>query len=457
MTRILNIVNEVVWGIPALGFILVVGVLLTIRSRFAQFRLLSKAIRKFTGSFRKRKRSKDGISSYRALCTALAATVGTGNIAGVAGAIAIGGPGVIFWMWVCAILGMIIKMAEVTLAMCYRKKNANGEYSGGPMYMITLGLPAKLHFLAGFYAFFGIVASFGVGNATQINAVIDGMRSIAEAKKVIFDIRETLLTGGVIAILITVAFAKGASGVGSWTEKLIPAASAIYILMGLGLLIFRIERIPDAIITIITGAFHPKSVTCGAVCAMLTTLRVGVSRGVFTNEAGMGTASIAHASAEAEHPAEQGLMGLIEVFLDTVVICTLTALVVLCSDVPLPYGTDPGIALTLDAFASVYGNWSRVVLTVLTCVFAFATILGWGLYGARCAQFLFGERIWHYFVITQAVCVLLGAVLNTSLVWVLAEILNALMAIPNLIALIFLLPEFTKSIQSYAIEKVHSS
>ena len=370
MQKILETTNVIIWGIPVLSMILVVGILLSIRSRFAQIRLFPLAFRKFLQGFQKSEKDKAGISGYRELCTALAATVGTGNIAGVAGAIAIGGPGVIFWMWICALLGMVTKLAEVTLALKYRTKNSAGEYVGGPMYVIKHGLPKKYHFLAYFYSFFGIVAAFGVGNATQVNAVVDGMKSIAVLVGIDFGMPQALILGTVLTILILTAFKRGAGGIGSWTEKLVPIAAIGYILLAAGVLISRNAQIPHAVSAIISGAFNPKSATCGVIGYAFLTLRVGASRGVFTNEAGMGTASIAHAAADVSHPVEQGFMGVIEVFLDTIVICTLTALVILCSGVSIPFGSDPGITLTMEAFSVVYGDWCQVLITGLVCIFA---------------------------------------------------------------------------------------
>lgn len=449
MESALKALNAAIWGVPVLSLILIVGMLMTVRSRCAQLRLLPAAVRQFLRSLKGTNKNANGISGYRALCTALAATVGTGNIAGVAGAIAIGGPGVIFWMWICALLGMITKFAEVTLAVHYRKRDPKGGYVGGPMYIIEKGLPRKMCFLAYLYCYFGIVAALGVGNAAQINAVIDGVKSIAASMQCSFGSREALLLGIMIAVLIFFIFQKGASGIGSIAEKLVPFASAIYILLALIALCLRCSEIPAAFLSIINGAFSPKAVTGGVVGSVFLTLRVGTSRGVFTNEAGMGTASIAHAASNVYHPVEQGLMGIMEVFLDTIVICTLTALVILCSGVPIPYGTDPGISLTLDAFSLTLGNWSRILLTVLTCIFAFATILGWGLYGARCSQYLFGEHTWKRFVFAQTGAVILGSVLNTSVVWVLSEIVNGLMAIPNLIALAMLSGVFLSILKDY--------
>lgn len=450
MAAILEQINRVVWGIPVLTLILIVGILLTLRSGAAQIRLFPEAFRQFIRSFRSGRESQTGMSGYRALCTALAATVGTGNIAGVAGAIAIGGPGVIFWMWICAFVGMITKCAEVTLAVHYRQKKTDGTFIGGPMYIIKNGLPDRIVFLAFLYAYFGIVAALGIGNAVQINAVADGIRNIAASFSVPFGKREAIVLGVGLAVLIVPVFLKGASRIGSLTEKLVPFASAVYVLIALAALILRANRIPEAFGTILRGAFSPKAATGGVLSSVFLTLRVGVSRGIFTNEAGMGTASIAHASSQVVEPLEQGLMGIMEVFLDTVVICSLTALVILTSGISIQYGMDPGIFLTMDAFSAVLGNWSKLVIAALTSIFAFATLLGWGFYGASCCQFLFGENAWKRFAFIQAGTVILGSVLQTSVVWVLSEIVNGLMAIPNLIALLLLSGVFLDSIKKKA-------
>lgn len=449
MENIINTINSVIWGIPVLAMILITGVYLTIYSNFAQFRQFPNALKRFIDSIKCSGKSKSDTSGYKALCTALAATVGTGNIAGVAGAIAIGGPGTIFWMWICAVLGMITKYAEVTLAMRYRKRNNNGEFVGGPMYIIQSAMPDKYRYLAYIYSFFGVVAAFGVGNATQVNAVVSGVKDIASHLNCELRDADLLLFGGVLVILITYAFRRGGEGIGNWAEKLVPFASLSYILLCVGAIIVCRKQLPAAMISIIKGAFAPKSVSFGIIGSLFLTLRVGASRGVFTNEAGMGTASIAHASSNTNHPVDQGLMGMIEVFLDTIVICTLTALVILCSGIDIPYGTDPGVTLTLAAFSWVYGGWCRIVITALVCVFAFATILGWGLYGMRCAQFLFGDSIWRVYVYLQACAVVVGIVLDTSIVWVLAEIVNGLMAIPNLCMLYMLAPEFRDLLKTY--------
>ncbi|MBO4938121.1 MAG: sodium:alanine symporter family protein [Oscillospiraceae bacterium] len=439
---VLETLNRFVWGAPALVLILGVGVYLSVRTGFAQITLFPAALRSFLSSLRGGER-EDGVSPFQALCTALAATVGTGNLVGVAGAMALGGPGAVFWMWICALLGMAIKFAEATLAVRYRICS-QGEYIGGPMYMIRRGLSKRWHWLAGIYSFFGVAAAFGVGNATQINAVITGLNEVLSS----FGGRQTrcgdLAMGMVLAAMIGAMLLGGAKRIGSAAEMLVPFAACTYVLLSAGVLIVRRDAVPGAIAAIVKGAFSPEAVTGGMLGSAFQALRIGVSRGVFTNEAGMGTASIAHASAQVRHPVCQGLMGIMEVFLDTIVICTMTALVILVSGVPVPYGTDAGGALTTRAFASVYGEWVTVLLALSLCCFAFATVLGWGLYGARCAQYLFGAGAWKWFALVQVAVVLISAVLETAAIWSLAEIMNGLMVIPNLIALVILSPELSR-------------
>lgn len=447
MIGIIKSLNRVVWGVPALVMILGVGLYLSVQTNFAQIRMFPKAVRCFVRRFRKRD-DTDGVSPYQALCTALAATVGTGNIVGVAGAIAIGGPGSIFWMWICALLGMITKFAEATLAVRYRVTSRSGEFIGGTMYMIKRSMPG-FSWMASVYCFFGVVAAFGVGNATQINAVIGGINSVISflggRQSIVID----LLLGLILAILILIMLLGGAKRIGQIAEQLVPYAAAGYLLLCMIVLIARYQEIPRALSLILAGALTPKAVTGGLIGSAFTALRVGASRGVFTNEAGMGTASIAHASANVKHPVEQGLMGLMEVFLDTIVICTMTALVILCSGVPIVYGYDTGALLTTDAFSDVLGQWVCIPISAFLCCFAIATVLGWGLYGIRCAQFLFGERSWKGFVYLQATIVIISAVLGTGTIWMLAETVNGLMAIPNLVVLAYLEPELKRLIAEY--------
>ena len=439
MAGFIDFANRFVWGAPALVLILGVGLYLSIRTGFAQLTLFPKACRLFASKLRSRD-DGSGVPPFQALCTALAATIGTGNLVGVAGAIALGGPGAIFWMWISAILGMMTKFAEATLAVHYRVKKG-GEWVGGPMYMISRGMGEKWRFLASVYCFFGVFAAFGVGNATQINAVITGLDQVIANFGGAVSARKNLGIGLLLAVLIGAMLLGGAKRIGAAAQFLVPLSACAYLLLGCGVLILRAPAIPGAFAAIFQGAFSPRAVTGGVIGSCFQALRIGVSRGVFTNEAGMGTASIAHASANVEHPAEQGLMGIMEVFLDTIVICTMTALVILCSGVPVSYGDDLGAALTVQAFSAVYGDWVSVFLTLALCCFAFATVLGWGLYGARCAEFLLGPGSWKWFALLQTVMVALSAVLDTGIIWSLAELVNGLMAIPNLIVLVALSPK----------------
>ena len=444
----LESLNRVVWGVPTLILILGVGLYLTIRTGFVQLRLFPAALRDFARRFRDKEPSSDGVSPFQALCTALAATVGTGNIVGVAGAIAIGGPGSIFWMWICALLGMTVKFAEATLAVRYRIQEKD-EYLGGPMYMIREGLGKKWLWMGGLYSFFGVVAAFGVGNATQINAVVTGINGALNAFGVESSLLGNLVMGAGLSALLITLLLGGAKRIGRVAEQLVPFAAIAYLLLCLFVLAARYDAIPNAFLAMFRGAFSPQALTGGVIGSVFVALRTGVSRGVFTNEAGMGTASIAHAGADVAHPAQQGLMGIMEVFIDTIVICTMTALVILVSGVQIPYGTDVGATLTTTAFCAVCGDWVSVLIAAALCCFAFATVLGWGLYGARCAQFLFGAGAWKKFVYLQGVTVVLGAVLNTQTVWLMSETVNGLMAIPNLIALMCLSPELIRLIKEY--------
>ena len=449
MTKILETVNHLVWGIPTLLLILGVGLWISIRTGWIQLTCFPRALRNFIGKFCASKESGDGISAYQALCTALAATVGTGNLAGVAGAIAVGGPGSIFWMWICGILGMVTKYAEATLAVRYRVRTPEGEWVGGPMYMIQNGMGKRWTWLAAVYCFFGVVAAFGVGNATQVNAVVAGINSALLAVGLQESVTVNMGIGIVLAVLVARMLSGGAKRIGTIAEKLVPFAAIAYLFLAVGVLVARAEAVPAAFSMIFHGDFSPKAVTGGIIGSTFCALRTGASRGVFTNEAGMGTASIAHAAAEVEHPAEQGLMGVMEVFLDTIVICTVTALVILCSGVDIPYGEDVGAVLTADAFSLVYGNWVCIPIALALCCFAVATILGWGLYGTRCAQFLLGESAWKPFVVLQTLTVIVSTILQTKTVWMLSETVNGLMAIPNLVALVVLSPELFRITGEY--------
>ena len=444
MTQVRLYIQDVILGLPAAALILGVGLFLTLRLGFPQLGLFPRAVGLFFRRMFAGKRD-GGVSSFQALCTALAATVGTGNLVGVAGAICLGGPGAIFWMWVCAFFGMATKYAEAALAVRYRVKTPDG-YAGGPMYTMTYGLGQRFRPLAKAYCVFGILAAFGVGNTAQVNAVVTGVNAAVSRFGGQPSRMGNLLMGLTLAVLAGFLLFGGAKRIGAAAETLVPLAAGAYLLLCVGVLLVFRRRIPTALGQILAGAFCPRAVTGGMLGSAFRALCVGCRRGVFTNEAGMGTASIAHACAEAE-PAEQGLMGMMEVFLDTIVICTLTALVILVSGVPVPYGVDTGAELTTRAFSQVYGAGASVFLAAALILFAVATILGWGLYGARCAQFLFGG--WKGFAAAQTAMVVLGAVLDTETVWQLSELANGLMALPNLICLAALTTELRRITKEY--------
>lgn len=446
-------VNNFIWGVPAMVCIFGVGLYLSIRTNFLQIRKFPYAIKTTLGRiFRKRDASDGAITPFQAVCTALAATVGTGNIAGVAGAIAIGGPGAIFWMWVSALFGMCTKYAEVTLAVHYREINANGELVGGPMYYIKNGLSKKWHWLAYLFAAFGVLTVFGTGNATQVNTITTAINSALLNYNVISESAvstSNLIIGIIIAILIAMILLGGIKRIGHVTEKLVPFMALLYILLGLGVILLNIQNVPAVFASIFRGAFQPRAVTGGIVLSMFTSLKKGVSRGIFSNVAGLGTGSIAHACADTKKPVKQGMFGIFEVFTDTIVICTLTALVILCSGVAVDYGKAAGAELTILGFTSTYGSWVSIFTAVAMCCFAFSTAVGWGLYGARCIEFLFSEKVIKPFMVIYSLVAILGATANLGLMWSIAETFNGLMAIPNLIALFLLSGTVVKLTKEY--------
>ncbi|MBQ2284904.1 MAG: sodium:alanine symporter family protein, partial [Clostridia bacterium] len=332
-----KIVNDFVWGLPAMVCILGVGIYLTIRTNFLQIRKFPYAIKNTLGKlFSKGEAAEGALTPFQAVCTALAATVGTGNIAGVAGAIAIGGPGAVFWMWISAILGMCTKFAEVTLAVHFRERNENGDLVGGPMYYVKNGLPKHWHWLGYAFAGFAVLTVFGTGNATQVNTIIAAIDSALLNYQVVDAAvlgTVNLVIGVVIAAIVALVLLGGVKRIGSVTEKLVPFMAVLYIVLGVGVIILNVENVPGVFYSIFYGAFNPQAVTGGIVGAMFVALQKGVSRGIFSNEAGLGTGSIAHACADTDNPVKQGLFGIFEVFADTIIICTLTAMVILCSGV----------------------------------------------------------------------------------------------------------------------------
>lgn len=451
--KINSVVNDFIWGVPAMICIIGVGLVLSFRTRFLQVRKFPYAIKVTIGRMFKKKEAADGaMTPFQAVCTALAATVGTGNIAGVAGAIAIGGPGAVFWMWISAILGMCTKFSEVTLAVHFREKNEKGEWVGGPMYYIKNGLKKHWHWLAYLFSILGVLTVFGTGNATQVNTITTAIDSALENYGIVAAKNAgtvNLIIGIVLAGLLALILLGGIKRIGQVTEKLVPFMALFYVVFALGVVVLNIQNVPAVFSSIVEGAFNPASVTGGVVGSFFLSMKKGVSRGIFSNEAGLGTGSIAHACADTRKPVKQGFFGIFEVFVDTIVICTLTALVILCSGVPVNFGSAAGAELTISGFTSTYGSWVSIFTAIAMCCFAFSTIVGWGLYGARCIEFLFGSKVNKPFMLVYSLVAIVGATMNLDLLWSIAETFNGLMAIPNLIAVLLLSGVVVKLLKKY--------
>ena len=397
------------------------------------------------------------ITPFQAVTTALAATVGTGNIAGVTGAIVLGGPGAVFWMWISALVGMCTKYAEVLLAVKYRERNEKGEWVGGPMYYIKNGLGKRFKWLGTIFAVLGAIAAFGIGNISQINSIADSVNQVAQAfNPASADAKNTiaLVTGIVIAIFVALVVIGGVKRIGQVTEKLVPFMAAIYIICAVIVVIAHASAIPAVFGMIFTGAFNPSAVVGGAVgITIRLAMTKGVGRGVFSNEAGLGSAPIAHASSSERDPVKQGLYGIFEVFMDTIVICTLTSLVVLCSGVAEGHwgeGDLAGAKTTIAGFSTVFGpKFGASLLALGLLLFATSTILGWSLYGTRCIEYLFGHKAVKPYQVLFVIVIVLGAVADLTLVWDISDTLNGLMAIPNLIGLLLLSPVVIKVTKDY--------
>lgn len=437
-----SVVNSFIWGVPAMICIIGVGILLTVRTRCIQVRKFGVAMKNTIGKIFDKTQARDGsMSPFQAVCTALAGTVGTGNIAGVAGAIALGGPGAIFWMWCSAFLGMCTKFSEVTLAIHFREKNKNGEYVGGPMYYIKNGLSKKWHFLAVFYAVFGVLTVFGTGNATQVNTIVSSVNTALMNFNILKgepNSNVNLIFGIFIAALVAMVLLGGIKRIGQVSEKLVPFMAVLYVILALGVIILNIQRVPEVFAQIVSGAFTPRAATGGIIGSMFLSMKKGISRGIFSNEAGLGTGSIAHACADTDNAVHQGMFGIFEVFMDTIVICTLTGLVILLAAPNISYGQAAGAELTISGFTATYGGWVSILTAIAMCCFAFSTIIGWGLYGSRCIEFLGGEKFVRPFLVVYSFVSIVGATMNLGLLWDISDTFNGLMAVPNLIALLML-------------------
>ena len=453
ISSINNAVNNFIWGVPAMICIIGVGIILSVRTNFIQIRKFIYALKMTLGRIFEKKEAKEGtMTSFQAVCTALAATVGTGNIAGVAGAIAIGGPGAVFWMWMSALLGMCTKFSEVTLAVHFREKNKYGDYVGGPMYYMKNGLGKKWHILAYLYAGFGVLTVFGTGNATQVNTITTAINSALSSFNLVSEGSQdtiNLILGVIITVLVGAVLLGGVKRIGKVTERLVPFMAILYVILAVGVIILNIGNLPGVIQSIFAGAFTPSAFTGGVVGSFFLSMKKGVSRGIFSNEAGLGTGSIAHACSDTDKPVQQGMFGIFEVFADTIVICTLTAMTILCSGVPVQYGVDAGAELTISGFIATYGSWVSVFTAVALCCFAFSTIIGWGLYGARCIEFILGEKVIKPFMVAYSLVAIVGATADLGLIWGIADTCNGLMAIPNLIALFLLSGTVVKLVKEH--------
>lgn len=448
-----NAVNNFIWGVPAMICIIGVGLYLSISLQFIQIRKLPLALKETIGKiFHNKEAAKGALTPFQAVCTALAATVGTGNIAGVAGAIAIGGPGAVFWMWISALLGMCTKFAEVVLAVHFRERNEHGDLVGGPMYYIKNGLGKKWKWLAVLFSVFGIFTVFGTGNATQVNTITAAVNSALLNYQIIPQAAvetSNIVIGVIIMLVVAAVLLGGVKRIGKVTERLVPFMAVLYIVLALGVVILNISRVPEVVFDIVYGAFNPSAITGGIVGSFFLSMKKGVSRGIFSNEAGLGTGSIAHACADTSESVKQGFFGIFEVFADTIIICTLTAFTILCSGVPICYGEAAGAELTISGFTATYGNWVSIFTAVAMCCFAFSTILGWGLYGARCVEFIFSAKAIKPFMVIYSLVAIIGATQDLGLIWSISDTFNGLMVIPNLIAVFLLSGTVVKLVKEY--------
>ena len=453
--QIIADIDEFVWGIPLIVLILGVGIYLTVRLVFLPLIRLPRAFRYM---FAKESGGKGEVSSFGALCTALSATIGTGNIVGVATAIVAGGPGAMFWMWLAAFFGMATKFAEGVLAVKYRKVYADGHALGGPFYYIERGLGPKFKWLAVLFAVFGMcVGLFGIGTFTQVNSISSAVNEIIPSQTVSFLGGEytvsTMVSGAILTLIVALVLIGGVKRIAKVSEAVVPFMALIYILFGLIVLFANITAIPAAFEQIFVGAFNPRAVAGGAAGSMLVAMQLGIARGIFSNEAGLGSAPIAAAVASTREPVRQGLVSMTGTFIDTLVVCTMTGLTIVITG-SWNIGLE-GVSVTMNAFSDglpgVLGTAGPFILLVCLIFFAFTTILGWNFYGERCLEYLVGRNkkaILTYRVL-YILAVFIGPYMTIQAVWDIADIFNGLMAIPNLIAIILLSGEVVRLSKSF--------
>ena len=434
----LNAIDSFLWGVPLITLLVGTGILLTIRLSLLQVVQLPRALSLI---LRAKNRGAGDISSFKALCVALAATIGTGNIVGVATAVKVGGPGAIFWMWMAAFFGMATKYAEGLLAVKYRTTDERGEIAGGPMYYIRNGMGEKYRPLAGFFAVATVlVAFFGIGTFPQVNAIVDSVEISFGISRVVTDIALTVL---IAAITI-----GGLRSIAEVSARIIPFMAVLYIVICAGIILMHIGEIPAAIALILDSAFTGTAAAGGfAGSTVMMAMQNGIARGVFSNESGLGSAPIAAAAAKTKEPAEQGLISMTGTFIDTIIICSMTGLVLVLTGTW--HGDAAGAAMTGAAFTSLYGSIGGALLTISLALFAFTTILGWNYYGERAVLYLAGVRAILPYRIVFIALIACGAFLKLEAIWVLADIVNGLMAIPNLIALIALSGIVVRETQRY--------
>ena len=451
--EIVDFLDGIAWGPWMLVLLVGTGVYLSIKLGFIQFRKFGYAMKNTLGRiFHKQTAAGGEVTPFQAMTTALAATVGTGNIAGVTGAIAVGGPGAVFWMWLSALFGMVTKYAEVVLAVRYRERNAKGDYVGGPMYYIKNGLGKRWQWLAVLFSSLAALAAFGIGNMTQVNTIAGSLNATIDAfggdtgARTVTLFRQivpvsSIAIGTLVAAVVAMVLFGGIKRIGSVTEKLVPMMAVIYLACSLCIICVNFNVVGDIFAMIFKGAFSAKSALGGAFgITVMSTIQKGVGRGVFSNEAGLGSAPMAHAASSEKDPVKQGMYGIFEVFMDTIVICTVTALTLMCGvekGVPIVWGQSAGAELIITSFSTVFGGKiGSLIVSVAISLFALSTILSWSLYGSRCCEFLFGHKSTYVYQVLFILVIVLGAMLDLGLVWNIADTLNGFMAIPNLIALL---------------------
>ena len=437
ITSLLNQLSSFIWGPIMLALLLGVGVYLSLGLKLMPWRKLGHGFKLlFSGQANK---DQGDISPFQALMTALSATIGTGNIAGVATAIFLGGPGAIFWMWVTALFGMATKYGEAVLAVKYREVDSRGKRQGGPMYYIKNGLGENWKWLGFLFALFGTIAAFGIGNMVQSNSVADALESNFHV--------DPLITGIILAILVGLVIIGGVTRIGEVAGKLVPLMAIAYIVGSLLVILANFGQIGNAFGLIFSSAFSGTAATGGfAGAAVWAAIRFGVARGVFSNEAGLGSAPIAHAAAQTDDPVRQGMIAMLGTFIDTIIVCTMTALVIILTGAWTSGETGASLSTLAYGQGIAGGNY---IVTIGLVVFAFTTLIGWSYYGERCAEFIFGTAIIIPYRIVWVVAVMTGALIKLNFVWLLADVMNGFMAIPNLIALALLSPVIFKITKDY--------